>query len=102
MVERWETGGCSSSPKDGPSYHQHIPNHWQTAHLQPEALPLAEGKVMRWGRSVSLETGSPASVQREAHGLYNWGKDLALEIPSARGGVCVRERENTNVALVMA
>lgn len=46
------------------------------------------------GQVSQLETGSPASVQREAHGLYNWGKDLALEIPSARGGVCVREREH--------
>lgn len=34
----------------------------QNAHLQPEVLPLAEGKVMRWGRSVSSEMGSPASV----------------------------------------
>lgn len=52
----------------GPS---HIPERWAKSmsksvdsRLQPEALPHAEGKVIMWGGSVSLEMGSPAAVQR--------------------------------------
>lgn len=65
MTECWEPGGCSSPPRDSQSSACPTTRTSQTtgrtAHpfrrqgrRQPEALPLAEGKVMRWGGSVRL------------------------------------------------
>lgn len=102
MGELWETGGCSSLSKDG---HQPIPppahprppgkTHIQSvdSRLQPEALPLAEGKVIRWGGSVSLEMGSPAAVQK---GYINWGRERVLEFHLLGVCVCVCIRETVH------
>lgn len=70
VVERGEIRATALNPRTvkGPS---HIPERWAKSmsksvdsRLQPEALPHAEGKVIMWGGSVSLEMGSPAAVQR--------------------------------------
>lgn len=103
MVECWETGGCNSPSKDS---HQSIT---PTAHhkplgkvyiqsvagrLQPEALPLAEGQVMR-PTSVSLERGSPVKPMGHITGAGSWSLRSHLqEVACARAHARMRDREN--------
>lgn len=57
--------------------------------MQPEALPLAEGKVITWAGSVSLEMGLTSSCAR---GCVKCGREQTLETHLQGVCVCVRER----------
>lgn len=101
-MECWETGGCNSPSKDSQlipptAHHEPLGKVYiqpVAGRLQPEALPLAEGQVMR-PTSVRLERGSPAKPMGHITGAGSWSLRSHLqEVVCARAHACVRDREN--------